>query len=406
MSVPVPEVLLPADRLGRVHFVGIGGAGPVRHRPDHAGPRHHRQRQRRQGVRDRGGAAGPRRPVPRRPRAPSRSTTSTPSWSPPRSARTTPRSSRRRRQGLAVLPRSAALESVMQGRRVVAVAGTHGKTTTTSLLTVALQHCGADPSFAIGGELNESGANAHDGSGDLFVAEADESDGAFLVYSPVRRAGDQRRGRPPRQLRHRGGLPRGLHRLPRTGSTRPGSWSPAWTTTAPPHLVDQARERGLETRRRWASRIAADLRAEGLRFAGSTSTFTVVDRGPPAGRGHAADPGSPLRPRRAGRAGRRAPAGLRLRRPASWAGGLHAAPGAGWSSRARPAGSGSTTATRTIPTRSPATCRRRGRWRRRAASWSRFQPHLVSRTKIFGAGDGRGARRCRRGRGDGRLRRP
>ena len=67
---------------------------------------------------------------------------------------------------------------------MVAVAGTHGKTTTTSLLTVALQQCGADPSFAIGGELNESGSNAHDGSGEIFVAEADESDGAFLVYSP------------------------------------------------------------------------------------------------------------------------------------------------------------------------------------------------------------------------------
>jgi UDP-N-acetylmuramate--alanine ligase len=88
------------------------------------------------------------------------------------------------RLGLRLLPRSAALESVMQGRRVLAVAGTHGKTTTTSMLTVALQHCGADPSFAIGGALTASGANAHDGSGDLFVAEADESDGAFLVYSP------------------------------------------------------------------------------------------------------------------------------------------------------------------------------------------------------------------------------
>src|SRR3954454_6598158 len=61
-----------------------------------------------------------------------------------------------RRLGLRLLPRSAALESVMRGRQVVAVAGTHGKPTTTSLLTVALQHCGADPSFAIGGELNES----------------------------------------------------------------------------------------------------------------------------------------------------------------------------------------------------------------------------------------------------------
>ena len=78
-----------------------------------------------------------------------------------------------------------ALAAVMVGRRAVAVAGTHGKTTTTSMLTVALQHCGADPSFAIGGNLNESGANAHNGTGDVFVAEADESDGSFLLYSPT-----------------------------------------------------------------------------------------------------------------------------------------------------------------------------------------------------------------------------
>jgi UDP-N-acetylmuramate--alanine ligase len=89
-----------------------------------------------------------------------------------------------RAAGRLVLPRAAALASVMAGRRSVAVAGTHGKTTTTSMLTVALQHCGADPSFAIGGSLNESGANAHDGSGDVFVAEADESDGSFLLYTP------------------------------------------------------------------------------------------------------------------------------------------------------------------------------------------------------------------------------
>jgi len=87
-------------------------------------------------------------------------------------------------RGLRILPRAAALAAVMAGRRAVAVAGTHGKTTTTSMLTVALQHCGADPSFAIGGSLNESGANAHDGSGDVFVAEADESDGSFLLYTP------------------------------------------------------------------------------------------------------------------------------------------------------------------------------------------------------------------------------
>jgi UDP-N-acetylmuramate--alanine ligase len=89
-----------------------------------------------------------------------------------------------RDRGLLVLHRSQALASVMRGRRAVAVAGTHGKTTTTSMLTVALQSCGVDPSFAIGGELAESGANAHDGTGEVFVAEADESDGSFLLYRP------------------------------------------------------------------------------------------------------------------------------------------------------------------------------------------------------------------------------
>lgn len=87
--------------------------------------------------------------------------------------------------GIPELSRAEALASVMAGSRGVAVAGTHGKTTTTSMLTVALQHCGADPSFAIGSELNESGSNAHLGSGDVFVVEADESDGAFLFLAPA-----------------------------------------------------------------------------------------------------------------------------------------------------------------------------------------------------------------------------
>jgi UDP-N-acetylmuramate--alanine ligase len=85
---------------------------------------------------------------------------------------------------LQVLPRAVALASVMAGRRSVAVAGTHGKTSTTSMLTVAVQACGADPSFAIGGDLNESGSNAHSGTGDVFVAEADESDRSFLLLDP------------------------------------------------------------------------------------------------------------------------------------------------------------------------------------------------------------------------------
>ncbi|GAB6897936.1 UDP-N-acetylmuramate--L-alanine ligase [Kineosporia succinea] len=89
-----------------------------------------------------------------------------------------------RDRGLKVLHRSQALAALMTGRRPVAIAGTHGKTTTTGMTTVLLRECGLDPSFAIGGELTEGGQGAHDGAGDIFVAEADESDGSFLLYKP------------------------------------------------------------------------------------------------------------------------------------------------------------------------------------------------------------------------------
>jgi UDP-N-acetylmuramate--alanine ligase len=88
------------------------------------------------------------------------------------------------RRGMRVLHRAAALASVMSGRRVIAVAGTHGKTTTTSMLTTVLRECGADPSYVIGGILTETGLGAEDGTGMDFVAEADESDGSFLLLSP------------------------------------------------------------------------------------------------------------------------------------------------------------------------------------------------------------------------------
>ncbi|WP_219470600.1 UDP-N-acetylmuramate--L-alanine ligase [Nonomuraea rhizosphaerae] len=88
------------------------------------------------------------------------------------------------KQGLRVIPRAAALASVMAGRTAVAVAGTHGKTTTTSMLTVALQKCGADPSYCVGGQLVTTGLGADEGSGQVFVAEADESDGSFLMLAP------------------------------------------------------------------------------------------------------------------------------------------------------------------------------------------------------------------------------
>jgi UDP-N-acetylmuramate--alanine ligase len=89
-----------------------------------------------------------------------------------------------RRRGIPLLLRPAVLAKLMDGRSTLMVTGTHGKTTTTSMLIVALQHCGRDPSFAVGGDLGEAGTNAHHGSGDCFVAEADESDGSLLEYTP------------------------------------------------------------------------------------------------------------------------------------------------------------------------------------------------------------------------------
>jgi len=85
---------------------------------------------------------------------------------------------------LPTLTRAAALAILMSESKSVAVAGTHGKTTTSSMLAVALQACGADPSFAIGGTITASGSNAHRGTGEIFVAEADESDGSFIEYNP------------------------------------------------------------------------------------------------------------------------------------------------------------------------------------------------------------------------------
>jgi UDP-N-acetylmuramate--alanine ligase len=89
-----------------------------------------------------------------------------------------------RRRGLRVLHRSEALAAAMTGRLAIAVAGTHGKTTTTSIMTVVLQHAGQDPSFVIGGEIAEAASGGHHGNGPHFVAEADEHDKSFLIYRP------------------------------------------------------------------------------------------------------------------------------------------------------------------------------------------------------------------------------
>ncbi|QDY79594.1 UDP-N-acetylmuramate--L-alanine ligase [Streptomyces qinzhouensis] len=83
-----------------------------------------------------------------------------------------------------VVHRSDALAALMTEGRPIAVAGTHGKTTTTSMLAVALTELGLDPSYAIGGDLAGPGTNARHGEGEIFVAEADESDRSFHKYAP------------------------------------------------------------------------------------------------------------------------------------------------------------------------------------------------------------------------------
>jgi len=183
MKVPVPDVLLPAEELGRVHFVGIGGAAlsaiarimasrglVVTGSDDNDTPFL-------AGLRELG--------VPCHLGYAAEHVGDADTLVVTTAARDdNPEVLEGRRRGLRILPRSAGLWSVMDGRRVVAVAGTHGKTTTTSLLTSALVAAGADPTYAVGGVLASTGHNAELGSGDLFVAEADESDGAFLVYRP------------------------------------------------------------------------------------------------------------------------------------------------------------------------------------------------------------------------------
>ena len=180
MRIPVPPEIPPVDRLGRVHFIGIGGAALS------AIARLMAQ----QGVEVSGSDA-----VDSAVLAALRSEGITcfvghaaaqldgadTVIASTAVREDNPEIVEAQRLRLRLWPRSAGLRSVMEGRRTVAVAGTHGKTTTTAMLTCALVAAGADPSFAIGAEVPGLGTNARIGRTDLLVAEADESDGAFLV---------------------------------------------------------------------------------------------------------------------------------------------------------------------------------------------------------------------------------
>jgi UDP-N-acetylmuramate--alanine ligase len=184
MIVPVPASIAPADQLGRVHFVGVGGAalsglarlmsqlGVVVSGSD-AKDSPMLASLRELGVRI---SVGHRAEQVEGADVVVVSTAIRDD---------NPEVVRARELEIAVWPRAAAVQSVMLNRRAVVVTGTHGKTTTTAMLTTALIHAGADPSYAIGSTLIETGLNAAIGSGDVFVAEGDESDAAILAYTPA-----------------------------------------------------------------------------------------------------------------------------------------------------------------------------------------------------------------------------
>ena len=98
--------------------------------------------------------------------------------------KTNPELLQARRKSISVIPRAAALARILEGSRSVAVAGTHGKTTTTSMTAHVLDALGENPTALVGGELNDIGSNVAFGRSDLVVAEADESDRSFLYLRP------------------------------------------------------------------------------------------------------------------------------------------------------------------------------------------------------------------------------
>lgn len=178
-----PDRVLVADELGAVHFVGIGGAGmsgiarlmlqagltvsgsdakdsPVLHELRGAGASVH--------VGHDAHAVG------------QADTVVVSSAIKP----TNPELAIAQDRGLRVLPRAQALAAVMSGRQPIAVAGTHGKTSTTSMLVEALLACGVDASYAVGAHLGATGLNAYLGDDLPFAVEADESDGSFLLFTP------------------------------------------------------------------------------------------------------------------------------------------------------------------------------------------------------------------------------
>ena len=275
MRIDVPDDIPPAEDLGHVHFVGIGGAGLsaiariMVERGITVSGSDANDSALLQTLRDAGATCYVGHDAAHVDGADTVVVSTAVRESNPEVRAAVDRS-------LRVLPRSAGLESVMRSRDVIAIAGTHGKTTTTSMLAMALDGCGADASYAIGAQVDALGSNARDGRGRYFVAEADESDGAFLVYTPlvavVTNVDADHLDNYGTEEAYHAAVGRFLGRI-RSGGTLVACADDAGSSA----LADEAERRGIETIR-FGDDPAADVRIRELAIDSGGSTFSVWSR--------------------------------------------------------------------------------------------------------------------------------
>lgn len=179
-----------------------------------------------------------------------------------------------RARGVPVIPRAEMLAELMRLKYGIAIAGSHGKTTTTSLVATVLAHAGLDPTVVIGGKLNAIGTNARAGSGELLVAEADESDGSFLKLTPTIAVITNI---DPEHLDHYGSHD-AIKRAFVSFAERVPFYGLAVLCLDHPHVQDiiPAIDRRVAT---YGTTVQADYRAEDIVLHGHTTSFRLYRRG-------------------------------------------------------------------------------------------------------------------------------
>jgi UDP-N-acetylmuramate--alanine ligase len=176
--------------------------------------------------------------------------------------------------GIQIRRRGEVLAQLMQGHRGIAIAGTHGKTTTTAMTSSILQHAGIDATILIGGESMDTGTNAHDGKGEWFLTEADESDGSFMELGPaiavVTNIENDHIASDADLPQLRESFAQFLERLPADGAAIVGTDNVHTAAIAPLERQAKTVTFGM---------AAADLHPANVRYSGLGSTFDVIAGG-------------------------------------------------------------------------------------------------------------------------------